>query len=133
LYLLDRTLSAPVTGGKVIEVSVLREWAGTPPSDTVIDEVVPLTCAGILFEGVFDRRNIAYLFSILPFPKVLMWDASPVIEIPAVGFGEEKDRWRAYVSGTTIDPDTVIVRFRPDEGMSAEQRAFELAMSLPDD
>jgi hypothetical protein len=133
LYLLDRTLSAPLAVSIEVETSVLREWAGPSPDETIIGESVPLTCAGVLYEHVFDRRNIAYLFSVLPFTKVLMWDATPVIEVPSVGFGEAKDRWRAYVSGTRINPDTVTVRFQPDEGMSAEQRAFELAMSLPDD
>jgi len=127
LKMLEPGVVKPAYG---VEVSKLKEWAGSVPSPEErnfswqgIDE----EHWGAMFGYSLDRRRLACILEHLPFGMVQVWDASSVIGV--LGIGLEAKGFRALLAGLKGPPEPSTPIF--DLRRGSAKAGTELLEDLP--
>jgi hypothetical protein len=105
-----------------VEVSLLREWAGTVEErDFMNEDQRP----GILEGVVLDLRRLAYLLDSVPGDTLRVWNTTLDIGVASVGF-DMKGRWRAFLAGIDAAPEDDMPVFKKQAKVSVMDFIAEL-------
>jgi hypothetical protein len=104
----------PSSEAATVPVAEVLAWAGPQGPD-----ILPGRLCGVLV----DANRVSRLLTGLPFSKILVWDASELAQMPALGFSAG-GRWKAILAGVRDDVDPQIDSFDPTLG----RKVFDMLM-----
>lgn len=114
---LEEMLTQPAADPTELDLTRIKEWAGTPPLALIPSGEVLVEYQGVLLGTLIDRRKLAYLFAKVTIPVVRVW----VYRAGVLGFEPPDRQWRAFLAGCDAKPDGSETVF------SAQMTPFELA------
>lgn len=90
-----RLLRAVPVDAEEVETRRLKAWAGAAyrPGEGKVEP-------GALFGHTFDLRRLASLLEPVFFPKLTIWDLTPILGVVSLGL-ESKGKWRGVLAGVT--------------------------------
>jgi len=129
---LTKFILTPARHGAELDLALLREWVGTPPSGMVPHGDVENGQQVALLGITLDRRKLAWFLKHLKeVHKIYVWDTTVLLSVKSLGFEWQGGNGRALIAGIDRPPDEDDDVFEIPR--TSQEDALDLMLSLPDE